>query len=106
MTTPQELREAYLTTVINVEIEPGRWVLIDEAVRSFPTPLHVVTPWNPFSVVLSKEANSERMTGLMSDLAMTSAAWFNATGSSSRTSSIAHSRCGIPTWPRSGGHSI
>ena len=82
MSTPQELREAYLATVINVEIEPGRWVVIDEAVRSFPTPLHVVTPWNPFSVVLSKEANSERMTGLMSDLAMTSAAWFNATGSS------------------------
>jgi hypothetical protein len=82
MSTPQELREAYLATVIHVEIEPGRWVVIDEAVRSFPTPLYVVTPWNPFSVVLSEEANSERMTGLMSDLAMTSATWFNATGSS------------------------
>ncbi len=82
MGTPQELRRAYLATVINVEIEPGRWVVIDEAVRSFPTPLHVVTPWNPFSVVLSDEANSERMTGLISDLAKTSATWFNATGSS------------------------
>jgi hypothetical protein len=40
--TPDKLREAYLFTVINVEVEPRRWIRIDEAERSFPTPLDVV----------------------------------------------------------------
>jgi hypothetical protein len=34
--TPDKLREAYLFTVINVEVEPRRWIRFDEAVRSFP----------------------------------------------------------------------
>jgi hypothetical protein len=82
MSTPEELREAYLATVIKVEIEPERWVSIEEAVALFPTPLYVITPWNPFSEVLSESENRWRMSKLKSALVATPAIWHEATGSS------------------------
>ena len=47
MTTPLELREAFLATRVDVEINPDEWLPIDLAVRHLPTPLHLITAWNP-----------------------------------------------------------
>ncbi len=82
MDTPEELRQAYLATVVTVEIEAEHWVTIEESVRSLPTPLHIVTPWNPFSVELSEDENHARMSRLVAYLDRTSTKWLHAKGTS------------------------
>jgi hypothetical protein len=82
MSTPQELRQAYLDAQVEVEIEPEDWVPIDIAVRHLPTPLHLITAWNPMSQQLSLDENNERMDQLAAALDDLAALWFPAVGKS------------------------
>ena len=82
MSTPQELRDAYLATQVDVEINQDEWLPIDVAVRHVPTPLHLITAWNPMSQQLSLEENCERMDQLASGLEELTALWFPAVGRS------------------------
>jgi hypothetical protein len=80
MNTPQNLREAFLATQVDVEINPDEWVPIDVAVRHLPTPLHLITAWNPMSQQLSRDENFERMDLLTTALDELAALWFPAVG--------------------------
>ena len=82
MSAPQDLREVYLATQVEVEIEPEQWVPIDVAVRHLPTRLHLITAWNPMSQQLSLEENCERMDQLATALDELAALWFPAVGTS------------------------
>jgi hypothetical protein len=82
MNTPQNLREAFLATQVDVEINPDEWVPIDVAVRHIPTPLHLITAWNPMSQQLGRDENFERMDLLTTALDELAALWFPAVGRS------------------------
>ena len=82
MTTPEELRLAYLATVISIELEPGDVVDVASAVELLPTPVFIITAWNPFSEVLDPEENDSRNLELQVALTELGATTRPAVGSS------------------------
>jgi len=80
--TPDDLREAYLATVLAISVEPGEMVPLEKALVVLPTPFHVLTACNPFSEQLAESKNLERMDDLDSALTELRAIVFPAEGRS------------------------
>lgn len=58
--THDNLRANFLETDLFVDLGVSGWVPIEAALDLLPTPVHVITAWNPFSVELPIAENIER----------------------------------------------
>lgn len=68
MSTPQDLRDAYLATVIEIELEPGFRCGPRHAAESLHVPIFIITACNPFSESLPHHENAHRMAQLLEAL--------------------------------------
>jgi len=57
-----------LATQVEIEIEPGQWITADEIVDRLPTPVFVITAYNPFSRPTTEAENHRRMEDLATAL--------------------------------------
>jgi len=77
----------YERALISVEVAPGQWVVLKGTDASeevpFGFPVHVITAWNPDSVIQPATTNDRAQKALMSDLRAQGVMFYRALGRSS-----------------------